>query len=527
MDFASQFPVLRPSIVLRNPSSLGGSSVGRVNVFNKVSGLRLGTSISGRSESILDQLEKDTVSSTDHLIIDETNGPAAHQIKALNAEIQYLRTQLETQSSGDKTQGFGGNLPQVSSGGTPKEATGGPSLQHPLSWSTVVAQNSGSSRMKLSYHPPQVKEAKLVVCPPVEVIEAGVAQWSDCVVGYFLDKKLPYIGVRNIASRIWKKFGIQKVMTNEQGFYFFEFSQADAARRVIAAGPWHFGGKLLILKKWHPEMQLVKEQMARVPIWAQFYNVPLVLWNEGGLSHLASAVGVPLYADDLTESRQRLSYAKICVEVDVGSELPDTVVVECTGEQVTVGVRYPWKPVKCLECHLFGHNADHCGSKPLGAKPQKSLWMVKSTECALAADSEVPTTVENGSSSAAVPGMVEPSSAVQALVSAGQEVAFIDDLVSTPVASPRAPQMGVGQSTMIRGSNSFSALTLVNQEDLMIGEGEDEVPGLLDHPSSAPDPELDVPFVPAAKKTRGRGNAKAVAPGGKKNNKGGGGGLKA
>ncbi|KAG5543301.1 hypothetical protein RHGRI_016135 [Rhododendron griersonianum] len=183
------------------------------------------------------------------------------------------------------------------------------------------------------------------------------------------------------------------------------------------------------------------------------------------------------------------------------------------GEQVSVGVKYPWKPVKCLECHLFGHNADHCGSKPLGAKPQKSVWMVKSTEGAMAADSEVPSTVENGSSSAAAPVMVVPVSDVQAHVSVGKEVVFMDDLVSTPVASPRAPPMGVGQSTMIRGSNSFSALTLVNQEDLMIGEGEDEVTGLFDHPSSVLDPELDVPFVPAAKKTRGRGNAKAVPPG--------------
>lgn len=147
MDFTSQFPVLQPSIVLRNPT-LGGSSVGRVNVFNKVSGLRLDTSVSGRSESIIDQLEKHTISFSDHLIIDETHGPAARQIKTLNAEIQFLRTQLETKSSGDKPQGSGGILPRVSSGGTPKGATGGPSLQHPLSWSAVVAQNSGNSRMK-------------------------------------------------------------------------------------------------------------------------------------------------------------------------------------------------------------------------------------------------------------------------------------------------------------------------------------------------------------------------------------------
>ncbi|KAI8566950.1 hypothetical protein RHMOL_Rhmol02G0082600 [Rhododendron molle] len=325
-------------------------------------------------------------------------------------------------------------------------------------------------------------------------------------------KKLPFIGVQNIAFQIWKKFGIQKVMSNEQGFYFFKFSQADAARRVIDAGPWYFGSKLLILKQWYPQMQLVKEQMARVPIWAQFYNVPLVLWNEGGLSHLASAIGVPLYADDLTENRRRLSYAKICVEVEVCSELPDSVDVECMGEQVTVGVKYPWKPVKCLECHLFVHNAYHCGSKFQGAKPQKFVWVVKSTKGVSATDSKGLQPAENGSSSAPIPGIVA-CIAPAADISVGKEVVLMDDLVSTPLASPRAPPVGVGQSPVLKGSNSFSALALINQEDSRIEEGVDELLDLFEHPTSVLDPELDVPFVLVAKKTRGRGNAKAVLPG--------------
>ncbi|KAF7123295.1 hypothetical protein RHSIM_Rhsim12G0066300 [Rhododendron simsii] len=241
---------------------------------------------------------------------------------------------------------------------------------------TVVAQNSSSSYMKLSYHPPQVKKAKVIVCPHAEVIVEGVAQWSNCLVGYFLDKKLPFIGVQNIATQIWKKFGIQKVMSNEQGFYFFEFSQADAARRVIEATPWHFG-------------------------------------------------------NDLIENRRRLSYAKNCVEMEVGFELPDSVDVECMGELVTVGIK------------------------------------------------------------------------------------------------PKAPPVGVGQSPVLRGSNSFSALALINQENLRIEDEVDEMLDMFDHPTSVLNPELDVRFIPVAKKTRGRGNAKAVLPGGKKGNKGGGCGLKA
>lgn len=146
--------------------------------------------------------------------------------------------------------------------------------------------------------------------------------------GYFLDKKLSYTAVCNIAFRIWKRFGIQKVMSNEQGFYFFKFSQEGVYKKLMDTGPWHFGSKLLVLKEWSPQMSLVKEQFARVPIWAQFYQVPLELWNEAGLSYVASAVGVPLHVDSLTKNCNRLSYARFCVEVEVGSELPDTVDME-------------------------------------------------------------------------------------------------------------------------------------------------------------------------------------------------------
>ncbi|KAG5544422.1 hypothetical protein RHGRI_016994 [Rhododendron griersonianum] len=344
MDFATHFPVLRSSPLGRNPSLSPVSSKGLV--FG-----------SGDHGNIIDHLERVTVENTDHLCIDDTDGPTAKQIKSLNAEIQYLRKELESK--------------------TPIEAVLSTGVVSPKpTWTDVVTQDPSGPRMKLSFHPPQVKEARVVVCPPEDVVEAGIAKWNNCVVGYFLDKKLPFGAISNIAFRIWKKFGIQKVMSNEQGFFFFKFSQVDAHKRVIAAGPWLFGDKLLVLKPWTPQMELRKEQFAKVPIWVHLYQVPLVLWNAAGLSYIASAIGIPLYADALTESCERLSYARLCVEVEVGSVLPETVDVEYCGLTATVGVKYPWRPVKCLECHVFGHSDDQCVVKAKVTKP-KTEWVRK------------------------------------------------------------------------------------------------------------------------------------------------------
>ncbi|KAI8528088.1 hypothetical protein RHMOL_Rhmol12G0124100 [Rhododendron molle] len=60
------------------------------------------------------------------------------------------------------------------------------------------------------------------------------------------------------------------------------------------------------------------------PAQVHFFNVPLELWTGPGLSYVASFVGRPLYADQLTESGQRLSFTKLCVRVDCSSPLPSS-----------------------------------------------------------------------------------------------------------------------------------------------------------------------------------------------------------
>ncbi|KAG5552180.1 hypothetical protein RHGRI_010315 [Rhododendron griersonianum] len=233
-----------------------------------------------------------------------------------------------------------------------------PGSKAKVGWNTVVAQSLPSaSRMALAYHPPQIRGSRLVVCPPIEVEECGAERWSDCLVGYFLDKKVSFHLVDNIVKRIWKKFGIYEVMANDQGFFFFKFGDEGVLQKVMEGGPWHIAGKLMILKKWQPQMVLQKEQLSSIPIWVQLCNVPLEFWNAAGFSYIASALGKPLFVDEQTEKGKRLSFAKVCVEMTVDSPFLDTVDVEyASGKSAVVGVKYPWKPLVCTQCHVFGHS---------------------------------------------------------------------------------------------------------------------------------------------------------------------------
>ena len=41
--------------------------------------------------------------------------------------------------------------------------------------------------------------------------------------GYFLDQKLPFMAVKTIAEKILVKLGLIEVLSNEKGFFFFQF----------------------------------------------------------------------------------------------------------------------------------------------------------------------------------------------------------------------------------------------------------------------------------------------------------------
>lgn len=77
-------------------------------------------------------------------------------------------------------------------------------------------------------------------------------------------------------------------------------------------------------------------------MWVRLYGLPLEYWTPSGLSHLASAVGRPLlYADSMTASRRRISYARICVEIDASKNLiRDLDLLGEQGDRMTVFVEY-------------------------------------------------------------------------------------------------------------------------------------------------------------------------------------------
>ncbi|GJY64848.1 putative ribonuclease H-like domain-containing protein [Tanacetum coccineum] len=146
---------------------------------------------------------------------------------------------------------------------------------------------------------------------------------------------------------------------------------------------------LLILKKWHPDENLLKKDVSIVPVWVKLYGVPITAFSEDGLSTIATKLGTPLMLDSYTsdmcmQSWGRSSYARGMIELRADVELKDNIVVampKITKEghyTCNVSVEYKWKPPRCSSCKVFGHIHEEC-PKNIRAGEKKTVKKLSET----------------------------------------------------------------------------------------------------------------------------------------------------
>ncbi|GJX84749.1 hypothetical protein Tco_0335523 [Tanacetum coccineum] len=140
----------------------------------------------------------------------------------------------------------------------------------------------------------------------------------------------------------------------------------DALDSMLENGPWFIRNNPLILKKWNPDVNLIKEDVGNVPVWVKLHGVPVIAFSEDGLSAIATKLGTPLMLDSYTsdmciQSWGRSSYTRALIEIRADVELKDTIMVAMPKlvregfYTCTIRVDYEWKPPRCAGCKVFGH----------------------------------------------------------------------------------------------------------------------------------------------------------------------------
>ncbi|KAL0408137.1 UNVERIFIED_CONTAM: hypothetical protein Sradi_1748100 [Sesamum radiatum] len=184
---------------------------------------------------------------------------------------------------------------------------------------------------------------------------------GHCLVGYIADK---FLGLKAIGalSKSWEA----TFQLHASGWLVFKFATEEDMQRIVTGGPYFIFDRPLMLKSMPVCFGFQEDDISLTPVWATLPSLPLECWNPNALSKIGSRLGNPVAMDSLTMNMERISYARILVEVDASKELVDQVeFILPDGTARKQPVRYEFMPKFCTTCNHFGHLRDSCqGNRP-------------------------------------------------------------------------------------------------------------------------------------------------------------------
>ncbi|XP_056691804.1 uncharacterized protein [Spinacia oleracea] len=278
-----------------------------------------------------------------------------------------------------------------------------------------------------------------VICIELDDIQEEVDYWNSALICAVLGANPPLSVIEGFFRRVWKDFGVDKVVLIEHGVYLVRFFIMENRDKILDINRPTFDKKPVICKPWHKDIVDFKDEVKVVPIWLQLKNLDLKFWGSKSLSKIVSAIGTLVQADQATIHREKLQFARVQVEVALSQDLPDTVRFQDeNGDLKVVKVVYEWKPTVCAHCKLLGHLEADCRKKKARKK-----WVAKA---------KVTTEVMLVSTS---PGVADDT--VEGGFTLATNTAYVRREVQSPVVT----------------TNSFQALDQVQHDGLVIAAGDD------------------------------------------------------
>ncbi|GJT56883.1 reverse transcriptase domain-containing protein [Tanacetum coccineum] len=171
-------------------------------------------------------------------------------------------------------------------------------------------------------------------------------RFANMAYGFFLGKRVAYPVVANYVKNTWGKYGLVKFILNSSiGLFFFQFSSMGGLDSMLENDMWFIRNNSLIMKKWNPNVNLLKKDVGNISVWVKLHGVPVTAFSDDGLSSIATKLGTPLMLDSYTydmcmQSWGRSSYARAMIELRADVELKDIIVVVMS-KVVGGGDEYP------------------------------------------------------------------------------------------------------------------------------------------------------------------------------------------
>ncbi|XP_019244458.1 PREDICTED: uncharacterized protein LOC109224325 [Nicotiana attenuata] len=193
------------------------------------------------------------------------------------------------------------------------------------SWVGLLHENKLAAKgMDLTYVPPVIQEGEVVVQIQEEDIVEEKQKWNRAIIMYVVGNT-PTIGaIERFVAAQWGKIRKSKVLFHSDGYFIILMHSFEERYEVLMNGPYTMNNRPVILKAWAEGFDFNEEVFKTIPLWVKFPKLPLNYWSNMALSKIESGLGKPLYATCTTVA-DRISYARILIEMDITRTLPGTI----------------------------------------------------------------------------------------------------------------------------------------------------------------------------------------------------------
>lgn len=72
-------------------------------------------------------------------------------------------------------------------------------------------------------------------------------------------------------------------------------------------------------------MNLAKDPVKTIPIWVKLPGLDVKYWGEKSINKIAGMVGSVIKVDQATLNRDKLMFARVLVEVNIGQACPKSI----------------------------------------------------------------------------------------------------------------------------------------------------------------------------------------------------------
>lgn len=134
---------------------------------------------------------------------------------------------------------------------------------------------------------------------------------------YVIGKDLSMNVVKMFMERFWNFVKFPELFYHEEGYFLMKFNTCEGKEAVLMRGPYSIHNVPMILKNWCQEFNFKRDMIRTIPVWVKLPNLPLHLWSASSLGKIGSVVGVPMFTDECTANKLRISFARILIEVDI------------------------------------------------------------------------------------------------------------------------------------------------------------------------------------------------------------------